>query len=147
VKPDQCPDAHPGCYSGRYTCGSCSGPMDCPVSAPVCETWTSTCAIDCRLPDAGTYCSTGVCDPSSGQCVQCLGDSDCTGFGGPYCASDIDAGSLCVQCLQAAQCGDAGPCNSRYLNCGSCAVDADCPPEAPTCAGVAFGIGACSDGG
>jgi hypothetical protein len=147
LSPADCPDSMPGCYSGYYVCGACSASTDCPASAPVCESWTSTCAIDCRLPDGGEFCANGVCEGSSGECVQCLTDADCAPYGGKYCANDIDAGTRCEQCLQASQCGDAGPCNSSNFTCGSCAVDSDCPPEAPTCTGVIFGIGSCSDGG
>jgi hypothetical protein len=147
LTPADCPVSTPGCYSGYYICGFCSGPTDCPSAAPICESWTSTCAIDCRLPDGGTSCAAGICQVGNGECVQCLSDLDCVPYTDPYCANDIDAGTLCVQCLQASQCGDAGPCNSQLLRCGSCAVNADCPPEAPTCAGVVFGVGSCSDGG
>jgi hypothetical protein len=144
VSPDQCPSGMPGCNSFRNMCGSCFASTDCPASAPVCQGFA--CGQSCVLPDGGEYCATGVCQASTGLCVACLQDADCAGQAGrPFCASDVDAGTRCVQCLQASDCPDAGYCNSQFLFCGSCASSSDCPPEAPTCHNPPFGT--CSDGG
>ncbi len=144
LSPSQCPDSTPGCDSLFYTCGFCSASSDCPTSVPVCQGFM--CGPSCLLPDGGTYCASGVCQPSTGQCVPCLQDSDCGADGGtPYCRTDIDAGTSCAQCLASSECGDAGPCNSNFFYCGTCAANSDCPPEAATCVGAPFG--ACSDGG
>ncbi len=113
LSPSQCPDTNPGCNSAYFICGSCGGATDCPATAPVCEL---------------------------GACVaSCLTDMDCVTPGLPYCLTDIDAGIACVACTNAGQCGDAGPCNTRTYSCGSCGVDADCPPDMPTCS-----FGTCS---
>jgi hypothetical protein len=142
--PSQCPATSPGCDSAFYACGFCSGSMDCPSDLPVCQGFT--CATSCVLPDGGEFCDSGICQTSTGACVACLQDQDCSPDGGsPYCLTDIDAGTRCVQCLDATFCGDAGPCNGTFFRCGSCGSNADCPPDAPTCAGAPFGT--CSDGG
>jgi hypothetical protein len=144
ISPSQCPDTTPGCDSLYFVCGFCSLSSDCPMSVPVCQGFT--CGTSCVLPDGGQYCANGVCQTSTGVCVQCLQDSDCV-VGGIqfYCLSDIDAGFSCVACVNAGNCGDAGPCNSTLFTCGTCAANSDCPPEAPTCSGAPSGT--CSDGG
>jgi hypothetical protein len=144
INAGQCPSSTPGCNSFFLMCGSCFASGDCPSSAPVCQNFA--CAQSCVLPDGGEYCAMGVCQSSTGACVTCLQDSDCQGqTGRPFCSNDLDAGTRCVQCLQGSDCPDAGFCNSRFLLCGSCAVDSDCPPDAPTCSNPPFGT--CSDGG
>jgi hypothetical protein len=54
-----------------------------------------------------------ICDATSGQCVQCTADTDCSGTT-PHCTNanrlgaDTGAGR-CVQCTMDAQCPQATP--------------------------------------
>jgi hypothetical protein len=139
----QCPADHAGCNSQTLTCGSCFQSSDCPVYLPTCL--NQVCATGCVLPDGGQHCQSGVCQTSTGYCVECLSDSDCSQPGSPRCTSDIDAGNACAQCVAASDCGDAGPCNGALFTCGTCASNADCPSAAPTCLNAP--MGSCSDGG
>jgi hypothetical protein len=56
-------------------------------------------------------------------------------------------GTTCVQCIASSDCGDAGPCNSYFLMCGSCAANSDCPPEVPICVFEETVGYICTDGG
>jgi hypothetical protein len=143
ILPSQCPASTPGCNSAYFGCGSCSADADCPTTQPLCD--NGQCVSSCVLADGGTFCATGVCQTSTGFCVQCLQDSDCQTPGSNYCAADLDLGNYCVQCVAASNCGDAGPCNGAYLFCGSCAYNSDCPVEVPICSTQFFGY--CTDGG
>jgi hypothetical protein len=137
--PNQCPTSSPGC--GPFGCGSCWTDVDCPATAPFCS-GDYQCVIPC---DGGTTCATGACDTDAGYCVQCVDDSDCQEPDASYCATDLGYGNYCVQCVASSDCGDAGPCNSGYLTCGSCYADSDCPPEVPMCT---YGSpDYCTDGG
>lgn len=77
------------------------------------------------------------CNVTSGSCVQCNGDSDCTtGLKkcGPYeclqCAADSD----CT--VNGAKIG-LGTCDPAHILCESCATDADCKtPALPRCNAV-----------
>ncbi len=139
----QCPSDNAGCNSFSFTCGSCDQSSDCPSYLPTCL--NAVCSVGCVLPDSGTYCLSGVCQLSTGYCVDCLQDMDCLLPNLPRCSADLDAGNACVQCLAASDCGDAGPCNGAVFSCGTCASDADCPTAAPTCLGAPSG--SCSDAG
>jgi hypothetical protein len=142
-----CPMSTPGCASTGHFCGACAVSSDCPSSPSslaYCQSFA--CGPSCVLPDGGVSCSSGLCKTSTGVCVNCLSDSDCTGTGGltPYCLSDIDAGNRCVGCVENSQCAP-WPCDSVYNFCGYCGVDSDCPAGAPHCAGGP--IGNCVDAG
>jgi hypothetical protein len=146
LSPNECPASAPGCDSLFFACGFCTLSSDCPASVPVCQ--GTLCGASCVLPDGGEFCAFGqVCQASTGMCVNCLQDADCSDGGGPtpYCRTDVDAGPYCAQCVNAGQCGAMGPCNSQTFSCGSCAVNADCPTQAPHCSGAPFG--ACTDAG
>ncbi len=94
-------------------------------------------------------CKTDPDEPANNQCVECLGDGDCTGAcdpntnaciqcaakqtkgclpEAPLCEIDADdaANNRCVQCLQAAHCDT--PANPRCDEgaCSGCERDADC---------------------
>jgi hypothetical protein len=132
-----------------------SGPLECvtaancPVDADcgLCECKQMKCA--CQLVAPGTMCPGGkVCD-AAGQCVECLGDTDCkapTPFcvGGkcvdPTCTdgkiggseTDVDCGGACPPCDNGKKCGGNGDCKSNYCSggvCAACVVDADCAPD------------------
>lgn len=105
------------------------------------EAGTARCASDgdCHL-------SSLHCDPSSGQCVACVADVQCTAASRPRCdvalhrcvecgvAQDCGAGRLCEPttrrclqtCLSAADCPDDETCDLADGICAECAVDGDC---------------------
>jgi hypothetical protein len=71
-----------------------------------------------------------ACDLSSGQCLPCLGDSDCAGApGGPAC--DVPSGT-CVPCTSDTDCqGQRGQprCDTSTHTCVVCLSQTDCPRE------------------
>lgn len=80
------------------------------------------CLLDTDCPLASLHC-----DLSSGTCVQCTKDPDCTKPGYPRC--DL-ATHLCVACGVNADCADGGVCDPMTLHCvvpcsdaGKCAGD------------------------
>ncbi len=76
------------------------------------------CGGDCAAP-------TPVCEESSGECVACVGDDDCTDG---VCADD----NTCVACLGDGDC-DEGVCDTDANACVECVDDAQCDGETPAC--------------
>ena len=78
------------------------------------------CAVDCSTNNAAP-----VCDPASGQCVECLPTSD-TCIDGEYC----NAGSkTCkVGCTDDKDCVTPLVCNLTTHQCSGCDTDSQCAP-------------------
>lgn len=143
----QCPPGSP--YEDSKGC--CS---DCSVTAlcPVCY----VCTVDGCVP---TVCPVGVCDPDTGDCVECLGTGDCAGDNeccidkvcaccegfvrdpgtgdcvpDPGCISDLD----CPECEICTETGcEPQSCPAGYVFTGTspcCQKECDC--DAPDCPGV-----------
>jgi hypothetical protein len=83
-------------------------------------------------PDGGctsdSDCKLLHCDATSGQCVACVTDSQCTQIGLPFCYPKLER---CVQCSVDADCGGAGQaCQPTTHQCvTSCTSDGMCPNE------------------
>lgn len=81
---------------------------------------------DCEV----TGCDEGVCDETSGACVECIESSACAGST-PICRSHA-----CEPCLSSAQCAErdaeAPRCRSDG-RCAACLTDADCTTALPFC--------------
>jgi hypothetical protein len=124
--------------------------------------FAGSCVQSCST-DGGVCLAAGTgqsfCDTSSGLCVQCLTSAQCTEPSSPFCLAGAcvqcdsdsncedlgaDGGPLycsmslgrCVGCTSPADCNNPTlpGCNSVTNNCGSCALNADCP------AGVGCGL-------
>jgi hypothetical protein len=81
------------------------------------------CTVDGDCPAA-----TPVCRPSSGLCIRCASDNDCTDAA-PAPACDMTTGR-CVACTSDVQCAAATPrCNPASLSCVRCLSSADCGRE------------------
>ena len=140
-----------------------------PLCSPADDAGTDSGAADSGAADSGTdagpcgLCEGGLlCDPSTGDCVQCLGHDDCDGAT-PVCDPDAHT---CVQCLghddctdpAAAQCDDSHTCvpctmdnhctqgDRRFCAEGTC-VQCDADSETAACADKVCDIeaGTCSD--
>jgi hypothetical protein len=71
-----------------------------------------------------------VCDVGSGECVECLANTDC-GAAAPFCVLD-----KCSQCGVNADCKDPLVPICKDDHCVVCGDDADCKdPAAPICKG------------
>ncbi len=125
-------DAGPLCLPSLGSCG-CASTSDCGPNGG-CEPGTSQCVLSCLLDDGGACAKAELaCDPGSRVCVTCIDDSTCTPLF-PYCANDVDAGTVCVECVMPSQCPDSRPgCDQVGLSCGSCTSSADCPATLPLC--------------
>lgn len=103
-------DDHPvttdGANDGRDAAGE--SPVDGPKSCP------GGCAADGGTP---------ICDPSSGTCVGCLGDTQCPRGAAHIC--DTTA-KRCVQCLQRSDCTSATAPICANQICRGCLTDAEC---------------------
>lgn len=117
---------------------------------------TATQNIVCNLIDAGVDSGTGadcrlgtpcdlprVCDQSSGECVECIDDSACSGnmpVGDAGAATVCDVvRHECVRCTSDENCsGDTPICktdiaNSSNNECVECTGDTNCGGDAPVC--------------
>jgi hypothetical protein len=56
-------------------------------------------------------CSTGVCDPSTGTCVDCLGDGDCSAG---VCDTSTNT---CIGCQDDSDCGTDAYCHNTHSVC------------------------------
>ncbi len=153
-----CPAATPNCVldGGPGVCG-CTANASCTGANEVCDSsqgLAGACVLSCSAPGgvclANTDTGEGVCDTTSGLCVQCLTNAQCTDVLSPFCVSGncaecnadadcaaLDAGTpycsqalggLCVECTAPSQCPtDNEGCDSSGGNCGSCTLSADCP--------------------
>ena len=65
----------------------------------------------------GVTCSNGICDPDTGECVECLDDNNCSG--------DLSCDPLtntCLGCVDDVDCPGDAQCHDQYPTC----VDACC---------------------
>ncbi len=138
------PDAAAGTDAGREDsgcgeiCPECNVDADCndgnPCTLDECIR-RGICAH--RFIDRGSACGGGnVCD-GSGHCVQCVGNSQCSGIT-PYCVANS-----CVQCRSPIHCNDANPCTDD--RCMSNACSNPFVPRGSACGGgrVCDGSGHC----
>ena len=83
---------------------------DCPDDTPVCRLPASLAGRVCTGCGADADCSRAarpVCDTSSGRCVACTSDVQCSS---PTPRCDLAAHS-CVRCLSSADCGRESFCS------------------------------------
>ena len=91
-------------------------------------------------PCDGVTCTDGVCDPDSGECVDCLTNADCSGD--EVCDEEEQE---CVECTEDGDCPDELACDVDGGTCVGCVGDGDCDNDAichdvyPTC------VDACCD--
>lgn len=79
------------------------------------------CAVACGE-------TTPICDPTSGDCVQCVVDTDCDD---ERCALEQH---VCVDCLSDRDCDDGQVCDLLAFECMKpCTSSATCRGEAPHC--------------
>ncbi|MBQ4359282.1 MAG: DUF2135 domain-containing protein [Proteobacteria bacterium] len=77
-------------------------------------------ADKCRPAGKIITCVEGVCDPETGDCVECVRGSDCKAPEKPVCS-----GKKCVPCDAAHDC-ESGKCDVSTGKCVACLTDADC---------------------
>jgi Cys-rich repeat protein len=122
--------------------GACSDEQEC-AAGLVCQ--DEVCVARCREGS----CERGICETSSGACVECLDTTDCpggfvcNGFANRCvqpltgCTSDDDCGGQrcdtlkgsCVQCLRDGDCPLGEVCDLLSNTCGlekACVTDGDC---------------------
>ncbi len=64
------------------------------------------------------------CEPTRGECVECLADADCPEDDAPRCLIGQNA---CVACFEHSDCeGESSLCDSGSMRCVECLADADC---------------------
>jgi len=86
--------------------------------------------------DADCMVASLHCDTASGQCVQCVVDSQCTQTGLPSCDRTVGdpAVGRCVQCSDAMDCGPGHTCAPTTHTCVAfCTSSEQCPPSEPSC--------------
>ncbi len=87
-----------------------------PVAAPAADN-QDKCHFDGKI----ITCEKGVCDPATGNCVDCLASSDCKSPEKPICSE-----KTCIACDAAHAC-DNGKCDVNTGKCLECLADSDCP--------------------
>ena len=131
---ETCSD-NPNICTGGKTCisGSCQCPNGKTEVGSKCE--TSTCK------NGGITCSgsAGVCNTTTGQCVQCMTNSDCGG------GKECNANNQCIvpDACAGVTCSEGKSCVDGTCVCPSNQVDNNGTCEAPNCAngGVTCGSG------
>lgn len=127
--------------------------------APGCLLETEFVGIRCESECLG---STPVCNYEFGTCVECVGDSECTAAGEPFCLdrsrcaecrldADCTSGEPCVDgvcggCVDSSECGNDAPV-CRFGDCVGCDGDEDCGGATPLCDTSAGSCGECVDDG
>jgi hypothetical protein len=122
VDDSQCTQAGlPRCDSASHQCVQCGVAGDC-TSGQVCEPTSHKCLPSCA--DGGACPSGLTCSQPRGVCVACTTNADCVSAGSPVC----DTGSgQCVQCVYDTQCAFPAPrCNQATGRCVQCLTAADC---------------------
>lgn len=166
------------CSMGTCVPGACSGDLDCaelfddcgeafvcgalgvcePRVRGVCPAIAGSCAVvdpcTCAPTDARdpALCGGLLCDPVTGNCVECLEATDCASGqvchptrhacvecveNGDCSAGVCDPSSFtCVECYDATHCSDAGRpiCDPATRTCVACLGNTDCPATAGFCA-------------
>ncbi|MBQ9244279.1 MAG: DUF2135 domain-containing protein [Proteobacteria bacterium] len=74
----------------------------------------------CRPEGKIITCIEGICDPATGDCVECLSGSDCRTDEKPVCAE-----KKCMPCDASHACG-SGRCDVVSGKCVECISDGDC---------------------
>ena len=74
----------------------------------------------CRPEGKIITCVEGVCDPETGDCVECLSGTDCKTPEKPACGD-----KKCIPCDAAHECAN-GRCDVNTGRCVECLADADC---------------------
>lgn len=190
------------CDVGNNVCVGCLGNGDCSEATPYCDPATATCKPCGERPLAActdplrpacntsgglagtcTECGPGqtarctserpLCRASSGTCVGCLSNTDCTSADAPYC--DLVSGTCrpcgaeparacvdparpvcqtsgalagrCTECSASSRQRCVAPfdrCDERSGRCAACVSNADCPPAAPLCDSATLSCRPCS---
>lgn len=145
--------------------GTCGTDLDCPASAPLCL--VGVCARCTGLNDCATNASGHLCDTSTGRCVACLGDGQCTDPSAPICAAGkctaCQYATLPGGCCVAADCTSGGPntvgvcgkttantcayeCDSQSKSCGTgppCIAKDKCCTNSECNSGASGTVGTC----
>lgn len=124
---------------------------------PGCLLETEFVGVRCESECLG---STPVCNEMIGVCVECVGDSECTNAGEPFCLdrsrcaecrrdTDCTSGESCVDgvcggCVDSSECGATAPV-CRFGECVGCDGDEDCGGTTPLCDTSAGSCGECVD--
>jgi len=138
-------------------CVACKTAAECGGGSPVCS--AAHACVSCAAALAGCPSTTPACDVASGQCFECLANSDCAGKSGKSfctnrkcgeCATSTDctatskpicdtSASSCVACTTDSQ------CQAKGSGAGVCLSDGHCATSAETVYVGRTTIGSCSD--
>ena len=130
-----------GGSGGTGSCGECCIAADCPVPDDVCQ---AAACIDSVCSQVARADGTEVGTSIAGDCKKnvCQGgvqvvddDDDDIDDDGNECTVDTCSAGMPQTMPEGAgaPCTDAGAVCDGMGDCVECLVDADCPPEAPTC--------------
>ena len=95
-------------------------PADSPVANADNPVANADSGDKCRPGDKIITCVSGVCDPATGDCVECLASADCKAPEKPVCSD-----KSCVACDADHAC-DNGNCDVATGKCAQCLADSDC---------------------
>lgn len=123
---DDCPAELPRCDRDDDRCVECLEKADCGPDES-CRLQDHRCVPSCR-DDGDCAGGGGICAVSSGLCVDCGTDDDCTSDWRKRCATRA---GRCVECLDHADCPD-GRCRTEDADfeCVECLTDDDCEGSA-----------------
>jgi hypothetical protein len=113
--------------SNVITPAACTTNASCPAVRPVCDEKAMTCRA-CAANDECGSSDRPFCN--AGQCVECMGNGDCTGPIRTICDT---AAHRCVGCLIDAHCPFPGDiCNPVARSCTiTCTTDRECAIDIP----------------
>lgn len=95
----------------------CTVDEDCPTGF-FCDELSGLCVPLC---DEATDCPGAICDPTSGECVQCIEDDDCPR--GETCSDENICGP---ECDEDPDCPGELVCDEPQGICVECVLDEDC---------------------
>lgn len=113
---DAC-DGSGTCVGGADPCASGVNDSNC---ANACDEDANTCTA---YDPVESVCGNGLRCNAVGQCVQCLGDNECPGYGGGARNGICEAG-FCIECRTDSDCGVT--CEIPHCSGGFCDNDPAC---------------------
>ena len=115
-------DAGDARFCVQGLCVACKTAAECSGGSPVCS--AAHACVSCAAALAGCPLAAPACEADSGQCFECLADSDCAGkTGKSFCTN-----RKCGECASSTDCTASGKpiCDTSASACVACTSDSQC---------------------
>jgi hypothetical protein len=132
-------DARDARFCVQGLCVACRTSAECSGGSPVCS--AAHACVSCAAALAGCPSAAPVCEADSGQCFECLADSDCAGkTGKSFCTN-----RKCGECARSTDCTATSKpiCDTSASACVGCTTDSECQAKGSG-SGVCLSDGHCA---